>query len=230
MGTFIESGFMPGLSGKVAGSVFQRNKYGRFVRNKTIPTNPQTVSQQEVRLNVSDLSKTWGTLTEAQRQNWIAEAQNYPLTKKGRTYTLAGYMYFMMLNRNLQEIDQPVITDCPPIGKPQKFDFFSVNITTTPGTEDIKLFISAPVDAGTKIKLYSTRHIKPGVYNFSRKLNKIGVIDSTFITGGSIKSLYLAKYGTLPGTGDKVYFAIQPTLVDSGATEIRMTTMSIGTI
>jgi hypothetical protein len=230
MSKYEGSGFMPVLKGKLAGSVFQRNRYGNIIRNKTIPINPNTLDQQQVRLNVADLSKTWGTLSVNQRDRWSQVALDFPLVRGGRTYVLNGFMFFMKLNRCLQEIEEAIILDAPQIGKPQKFDSFSVDTVTTPGLEDIKLNISPAIDSGTKLRVYATRVLKPGVENFATKFNKIGIIDHSFISGGSIKVIYTDKYGNMPLTGDKAFFGVVSTLTASGFSEIMMTCRSVGAV
>lgn len=79
---------------------------------------------------------------------------------------MTGFQFFTKLNRNLQEIGLPVITDCPQQTNVQYFDFFSVDIYSTPGTEDINLNFSPVISAETKLKVFASRVINPGIKNF----------------------------------------------------------------
>jgi hypothetical protein len=68
------------IRGSIGGAVFARNRGGQYVRNRSIPLNPQSVRQVEVRADFGDLSNRWSTiLTEAQREGWANYAANVPL-------------------------------------------------------------------------------------------------------------------------------------------------------
>ena len=65
------AGGIGGMSGSIAGNTFSHNRYGAYVRNRTIPVNPNSSRQQQARLNFSDVAATWlADLTEAQRDAW----------------------------------------------------------------------------------------------------------------------------------------------------------------
>ena len=139
-------------------------------------------------------------------------------------------MFFMMLNSNLQIIGQPINEFSPKVVEAMVLVDFSVNIGTTPGTEDIKLFISPAIDADNDLQVYASKILKPGRKGLEKNLRHIGNLDHTFMTGGSIKDIYLAKFGVLPGTGDKVYFHVKATNIANGFTGIPMSCTAIGSI
>ena len=67
-------------SGSIASLTFSHNRGGQYVRQRTIPTNPNTVFQQAIRSLVSELTSRWqNTLTEAQRAAWDQYAVQVPL-------------------------------------------------------------------------------------------------------------------------------------------------------
>ena len=74
-GTLITQG-----SGSLAGATFSHNKGGQYIRQRTIPVNPNTTLQQAVRSIFATLSIAWvQTLTAAQRVLWKTYADNVPL-------------------------------------------------------------------------------------------------------------------------------------------------------
>ena len=218
------------LIGKVGGNVFQRGSSGSIMRRKGLAKNPQTEAQMDVRSHMSDSSMNWDSLTDGERVMWSNTAELYPETKKGRTLKLSGFAFYSKLNRNLQEIGQPIQSVVPTMGQPESFDDFSVNATTTPGTEDIKLFISSAITADNKVIVYATPRMRPGNRSSKKTVRKIGVLDSTFITGGSIKNMYIAKFGGLLQTGEKATFEIKSVVIASGYAGLPKTTTAIGTI
>ena len=98
------------------------------------PVNPNTPAQQFTRAGTRNISREWAKLTDAQRDNWREVAHNYPFQKKGKTYFLQGYVFFIKINKNLYEVGEPVLKDFPSINKIdlQTFDSFSVNMVDTP--------------------------------------------------------------------------------------------------
>lgn len=75
-----KSNLLAQASGSVAGSVFSRNAGGMYMRNRSVPTNPNTPLQQAVRSALSNLSIAWGQLLSADQQSaWATYAANVPL-------------------------------------------------------------------------------------------------------------------------------------------------------
>jgi hypothetical protein len=59
------------VSGKMAGTVFSHNAGGQYMRQLTIPTNPNTALQNTVRTNFGNSSIAWrDVLTAGQRAAW----------------------------------------------------------------------------------------------------------------------------------------------------------------
>lgn len=64
-------------SGSVGGVTYAHNKGGLYQRARSIPTNPSTPQQQEIRTLVAQLSNLWlAALTQAQRSAWDVYAAN----------------------------------------------------------------------------------------------------------------------------------------------------------
>lgn len=58
------------LSGKLAGTVYARNKAGYYVRNWTMPLDPRTPAQIQNRARFSTIASSWHALTDAQKAAW----------------------------------------------------------------------------------------------------------------------------------------------------------------
>jgi len=88
------------LSGKIAGNVFARNRYGNTVRALTKPVNPNTALQQVVRGLVASLSTIWSlTLTAAQRTSWGLYGDSVDMKNRlGETVNLTGFNHFVRTN------------------------------------------------------------------------------------------------------------------------------------
>jgi hypothetical protein len=70
-------GGVSAISGSIAGNTYSHNKGGAYIRNRAIPTNPNTIQQQAVRGFMATLTSLWyNTLTAAQRLAWDTYAAN----------------------------------------------------------------------------------------------------------------------------------------------------------
>lgn len=67
-------------SGSVGGLTASRNSGGNYFRARTVPTNPNSPAQDDVRTKFGTLVNRWvNTLTQAQRDLWQTYADNVPI-------------------------------------------------------------------------------------------------------------------------------------------------------
>lgn len=87
-------------SGSLGGITFAHNKGGMYTRARSIPTNPQTAFQAEVRNAMTASVNRWtSVLTAAQRLKWNIYGENTPTTNKlGDTITLSGQQWYNACN------------------------------------------------------------------------------------------------------------------------------------
>lgn len=98
-------------SGKQGGIVFSRNAYGPYVRERAIPTNPNTTQQVAVRAAFTTLMhRFFQKLTDVQRQQWEAYAYAVKYVNRlGAQVTLkASSMYLACNTLRLQAGLDPV--------------------------------------------------------------------------------------------------------------------------
>lgn len=87
-------------SGKQGGVVWSHNAGGPYIRNRAIPTNPNTARQVAVRNSVRALAIAWEiTLSQAQRDAWDVYAANVTWTNRlGQSITLTGLNHYIRSN------------------------------------------------------------------------------------------------------------------------------------
>lgn len=86
-------------SGSIAGCTFARNRGGNYVRNRTIPINPQSIYQSTVRAAFGGLSQAWLTeLTQTQRDGWTAYANAVSVPGFNGPIFLTGLNWFNAIN------------------------------------------------------------------------------------------------------------------------------------
>jgi hypothetical protein len=125
------------MSGKCGDTVYQRNRYGQIAYPAFVPFNPRTDAQCAVRNTFGAVSAPWRTLTQEQRNVWVAVAS----TKKSRPRLgcgpLTGFNYFVKVNVALAHCGQAQ-ADLPP-GYPR------FARPTVSGVSDTSQFAQPPV-------------------------------------------------------------------------------------
>jgi len=105
------------MSGKIAGNVFARNRYGNYVRSWTKPVNGQSEFQTIVRGILSYLSERWSSvLTPAQRLSWDNYAESVSmLNRLGESIKLSGMNHYIRSNSSLLQAGLTEVTDGPTV-------------------------------------------------------------------------------------------------------------------
>lgn len=103
------------LSGSVGGVVAARNKGGQYLRNRSVPTNPNSVQQQRVRMGFGSVAIAWQSLTDGQRLSWNGYASETPLVNSlGESITVSGFNMFLRTNSFLAAVDAGVVAGGAP--------------------------------------------------------------------------------------------------------------------
>lgn len=102
-------------SGSIGGTVWSRNRFGAYVRNRSMPVNPNTDRQVGIRNAVRSLSIAWETdLTQAQRNGWNVYAANVTWKNRlGQDVNLTGLNHFIRSNTQLVVLGFGRIDDAP---------------------------------------------------------------------------------------------------------------------
>lgn len=79
------------ITGKLAGSVFQRSHGGPQLRTKVSPGNKQSQAQSAIRANMKHLTSSWGSLSAIQRRSWFT----------GLPPASSGFSLYVQRNQNL---------------------------------------------------------------------------------------------------------------------------------
>lgn len=105
------------MSGSVAGSTFARNRYGNYVRARTVPTNPNTALQQKVRNSMAFLTSRWSqTLTPVQRTAWGLYASNVVMKNRlGEACYHSGFNHYIRSNMVLEQSNLKLADNGPVI-------------------------------------------------------------------------------------------------------------------
>lgn len=95
-----KSALLTQASGSVGGVTFSHNRGGMYTRARTIPTDPASEFQTELRASFGGLAAAWGSiLTQAQRDAWDLYADNVTVTNPlGDQIKLSGQQWYVKAN------------------------------------------------------------------------------------------------------------------------------------
>lgn len=203
--------------GKIAGNIFSRNKGGAYVKKYTVPTNPQTPRQLEVRAQFSTISVFWATLTDLQRASWESAAALIPFENSvGEAYFLSGFGLFCKTNVVLLDVNIATLSDCP-----EKFDVPDAvpgcSIASSKAIPDIILTADdANVPAGLAYTIDAAPQSGEGITNNNSRFKRIHFTPAAGMWDtGNMYAVYSAVYGDIQ-EGQRIEFRFASVDITNG--------------
>lgn len=193
------------MSGSEAGRTYARNKGGAYIRNRTTPLNPNSTFQQTVRARVNTLSKAWGgTLTNAQRDSWIAFSAANPITDVfGESLQLTGAQMYLRLNARLDEVGATLLTSPPANLVVTALDSLVLDGDIGMGDFDIT-YTPTPVPANHVLVVRMTAGLSPGIRYVTNRLRLVTFFAAATASPQDIETVWQTRYGALPSVGQRV--------------------------
>lgn len=135
-------------SGSIGHLTYGHNSGGQYIRSRSIPTNPNTERQGEVRGFLANFASQWATaLTQAHRDAWRTYAENH--THKdafGENIHIPAHCWFIMFNTRVVDAGLPGMADPPPDEGPAGFLTFVCDLSAD-NTCDVTWTAALPADA-----------------------------------------------------------------------------------
>ena len=229
---YIPSGITNDNRGKLGGVCFSKNGQANYARMLTIPVDRKSINQFSQRALHANLARRWRSVDPSYQIGWKNLALQFPrLNSLHQTYYLSAIQMYMYCNRNLQSLKRPFIDIAPNITQNIFQDILglSFSIILTPGSEDISMAFTQGIDSNTWLVIQSTGPISNGISS-PTNYKTLRFCDDSFITGSSIKSSYMAVFGSMPYAGDLVYFKVWQIKKDSGFAGSKIKTFSRGVV
>lgn len=204
---YVPSALIGRLSRSAGSTTAGHNRFGSYLRNRVIPTNPQTSFQMAVRDALATFSQQWRELTEAQRLAWAALGAQITRTDSlGETYTLTGQQAFNLVNRNLATTGVANVTDAPLFNPPANLSTMSLSaINAISDTLEVA-YTPTPLGSGVKLAIFASPGVSQGI-NFlpSSRYKLIAVTAADAASPANILTAYTTRYGTFPPVGAKIF-------------------------
>jgi hypothetical protein len=147
------------IAGQVSGSIgtqtWSHNRYGAYVRNRSIPVQPGSAVQLQRRAAMALHSSAWQDLSATQRLSWKVWAENNPIVDRlGDKRILPGHAAYVQLNSRLSLIPAAAISDPPIVAAPDALT--SVSIAASVATQNVVVtFAATPLGANDTICLWA---------------------------------------------------------------------------
>jgi len=205
------------LSRSAGSTTASHNRFGAYLRNRTIPTNPQSDPQTLVRDNLGALASAYRALDEAQRSGWRdLGLEIVRLDSLGQSYTLTGIQAYIMANRNRFSTGLAAIDDAPAVPTIPTFIPGALTLDTTP---TISLaYTPTPIGAAFSLLVFATPAVSAGK-NFMPSTRYKFIFASALDAATPLNLLtsYQALFAD-PLEGEKVFFKVKVLHEASGIT------------
>lgn len=130
---YTPSALVSEFSGKQGSTVASHNRNGPYFRNRVIPVNRNSATQQTNRNNFSAGAKAWKSLTEAQRTAFRTAATTVVLIDRlGKPYTPTGEQYFLSVVRTIFVYDPTAASPTVPPSATAPAALLTITATVTP--------------------------------------------------------------------------------------------------
>lgn len=207
-------------SGSYQNLTFSRNRFGQYVRGRSIPVNPSTTFQVAVRTRMALNSSAWRALTSTQRNGWNdLGAQMTRTDSLGQTYTLNGFEAYCSVNNNLLAAGDAVLSAAPLYTVPTPLASLTPTITSASFS---LAYTVTPLPAATRAFWYAGPQRTAG-RSFEGDMRLIAVTAAAAASPTNLLAAYQGRFGT-PVTGNRIFvngvvyaggFVSQPNLVSA---------------
>ncbi len=137
-------------SGKCGDRVWQSNRYGQYSYPAFVPFNPRSPAQTAVRGAFAAVSARWRTLTQPQRDVWVAVASTMKTKPRlNQCGVMPGYNFFVKTNVALVNQGQAQV-DLPAEASRQNEECIKTAPKAVPGPEQPTSNIQQPATSSPK--------------------------------------------------------------------------------
>lgn len=192
-------------SGSVAAQTHSRNRFGQYIRSRSIPVNPNTIYQSNMRSRFGDNSQAWRALTDAQRAGWESLGLQLQRTDSlGQVYTLTGLQAYIAINNNLLDAGEAVVSAAPALLSPT--GLLTATVSSAGGVLSVA-YTATPLAAGNRLFSYASTQRSAG-RKFEGDLRLIAVSAAAAASPANLLAAYTARFGA-PVVGNRIFFSFQ---------------------
>ena len=197
------SGLVSQVIGGLNGANFSRNHYGSFIRQSVRPYDFSNQYTAASRQNMTTISRQWQALTEDQRKQWQAFADEITYKNRfGESYTPAAYNIFCMCCTNYYLVHSAYLTDPPTFNNPDVCDI-NIDSPWNQGSHSLDVLCKyADIPASDLLFLYASPLISSGITYNKCNYRFISIVQPATAMPYNVLPDYVTRFGAInnPGT------------------------------
>jgi hypothetical protein len=170
------------VSGSIGASTHGHNRFGNYIRQRSIPVQPNSGQQLMRRAVLGTQSAAWAGIGATNMLGWKTWAQNNPIVDTlGDKRILTGHMSFVMANCRLEGLGWPTFATPPVKAHPNAPT--SISITATVASQNVSIaFAPSPLGAGLMLWI---RACKTPLATKNYVKNLLRWVDADTVLGGT---------------------------------------------
>jgi hypothetical protein len=220
MAKIVLSALLTDISGKSGGTVFSKNKGGAYLKNRVVPSNPQTAKQIAVRSRISSLSQAWKSLTSEQQSAWQAATPSFQYVNNlGQLRSHTAQALFMALNSSIRAANPSasLLTSPPAPAAITNVVPSSVTVSAASGiVSSVDIAFAPTVPAGHAVIVQATRGLSPGITRPSQSFfRQIKVLAAAAASPQELVNEWGTEFGS-GEVGQKVFVKFVTVLLATG--------------
>ena len=210
-----KSALVSQVSGSVGGATFAHNQGGLYMRSRTVPTNPRSTQQVQVRTALGGLSNQWvNTLSAAQRTAWQVYSTNVKyIGPLGDSRSIGALANYNRSNVPRVQVGLPIVSNAPT--NYTTGGFVQPTVTATASTSRLTVsftgsdsWVSA---AGSGMLVFVSRPQNQSINFFKGPYRLAGAITGT-ATGVASPATLALPFAT--SAGQKLFYRVQVSQAD----------------
>jgi len=202
-------------SGSIGSITNSRGRSGQIIRQRAMPTNPNTAAQAAARARLANMSAGWRGLTDAQRAAWNAFAASFSITNAlGASINLTGHQAYVKIN-TVNLLNGIAAVTAPP-ALPAFGSLAATALTGLLATPALSI-TSTLATGQTSIMVFASGQKSAGV-SYVNDFRYLATFTQATTGKLDILAAYVAKFGALIG-GKKIFvkcFQVQAGFQDNG--------------
>ena len=199
------------IRGSIGGTVFSRNRYGAYAKERTAPVQPRTSKQTAVRNLFASLTSAWRDLTTGQKVAWNTTGSLIPTVDRlGTTRFLSGAQTFVRVNMVRDSVGLAV-SNLPPTSAV----VFNITAASTLAHATTNSVVITPTSTGTASDYYQvfcSAPLSPGTTFVGKSQYRLLLVDAGDSATLDVSTAYTAQFGTMGALqiGQRIFVKLVP--------------------
>jgi hypothetical protein len=199
------SALVNSIQGSVGGSVFQRNKSGYTLKNKSVNVDKASIKQSAARNYMAELQNQWRGFTDVQRNAYDLFANYYPVkNRNNQNVYLSGYQLFLKYNLLRLHTGLGVLSSIT-YGNIVKLN---TDVQFYWGNNELVASVDDSFDAAVFGCVFMASAPKSTGYPVKAKCYRLIQLTDIFLHYFYITQEYYAEYASVPGLGYYISYKV----------------------